>query len=256
MRVHVIAVAIALATWTPALSAEAGAKNPQPKTLEAWGTYVAATEARMESELFTTGAFFVSDLTGDGGVLRDAVIKGDSPVGPMSTAGGDGGGCQCREPRSRTGGVRCWSPGSRSTRCCTGCTYDTEHLATYRRLGLTRAASRSVSTKIVEVGNAGTTAERIFAEGEDRGFLWRMNSYWRYEEVPGGVIVELESITLGRRYPRRVGRGPGGDDRSHRARVCDTDAGQRSSPLLRRWADQRRVANVLAIECILAYCFL
>jgi len=169
MRVHVIAVAIALATWTPALSAEAGAKNPQPKTLEAWGTYVAATEARMESELFTTGAFFVSDLTGDGGVLRDAVIKGDSPVGPMSTAGGDGGGCQCREPRSRTGGVRCWSPGSRSTRCCTGCTYDTEHLATYRRLGLTRAASRSVSTKIVEVGNAGTTAERIFAEGEDRG---------------------------------------------------------------------------------------
>ena len=81
MRVHVIAVAMALATWTPALSAEAGAKNPQPKTLEAWGTYVAATEARMESELFTTGAFFVSDLTGDGGVLRDGSTKATSPSG-------------------------------------------------------------------------------------------------------------------------------------------------------------------------------
>jgi hypothetical protein len=28
-----------------------------------------------------------------------------------------------------------------------------------------------------------------------------MNSYWRYEAVPGGVIVELESLTLSRGLP-------------------------------------------------------
>jgi hypothetical protein len=78
-------------------------------------------------------------------------------------------------------------------------------VATYRRLGPTRASSRSISTRIAEVANAGTSAERVLAEGEDRGFLWRMNSYWRYEEVRGGVIVELESITLSRGIPMGLG---------------------------------------------------
>ena len=32
-----------------------------------------------------------------------------------------------------------------------------------------------------------------------------MNSYWRYEAVPGGVIVELESLTLSRGLPWGMG---------------------------------------------------
>jgi hypothetical protein len=84
-------------------------------------------------------------------------------------------------------------------------TYDTEHVASYRRLGQTRASSKSVSTRIVEVADPGTSEERVLAEGQDRGFLWRMNSYWRYEEIPGGVIVELESITLSRGIPMGLG---------------------------------------------------
>ena len=40
--------------------------------------------------------------------------------------------------------------------------------------------------------------------GNDRGFLWRLNSYWRYEEVDGGVIVECESVTLSRSIPSLV----------------------------------------------------
>lgn len=36
---------------------------------------------------------------------------------------------------------------------------------------------------------------------EDRGFLKRLHSYWRYQAVPGGVIVELESLTLSRSLP-------------------------------------------------------
>jgi len=49
--------------------------------------------------------------------------------------------------------------------------------------------ARSVATSIRE------------AEGGDRGFLWRMNSYWRYRRVDGGVLVEVESLTLSRRVP-------------------------------------------------------
>jgi hypothetical protein len=37
--------------------------------------------------------------------------------------------------------------------------------------------------------------------GEDRGFLWRLNAYWRCQDVAGGAIAECESITLSRAVP-------------------------------------------------------
>ena len=79
--------------------------------------------------------------------------------------------------------------------------YNTEHDVRYRRHSNTRASSRSFATRIVEVDDVGLPSERERGAGEDRGFLWRMNSYWRYEAVPGGVIVELESLTLSRGLP-------------------------------------------------------
>lgn len=80
-------------------------------------------------------------------------------------------------------------------------TYNTEHDVLYRRLGPSKAVSRSVSTKIAELESAGTPQEHERPIGQDRGFMWRLNSYWRYEQVPGGVIVELESLTLSRDIP-------------------------------------------------------
>jgi putative flippase GtrA len=79
--------------------------------------------------------------------------------------------------------------------------YNTEHLVSYERRGSGRAISRSVSTRIAELENPGTLAEREKSAGQDRGFLWRLHSYWRYQAVPGGVIVELESLTLSRDVP-------------------------------------------------------
>jgi len=84
-------------------------------------------------------------------------------------------------------------------------TYDTEHLVDYRRHGPSRASSRSVAARIVELDGAGTSHEREKPPGQDRGFLWRLNSYWRYEQVAGGVIVELESLTLSRSIPLGLG---------------------------------------------------
>jgi hypothetical protein len=80
-------------------------------------------------------------------------------------------------------------------------TYDTEHRVEYVRHGTDRASSRTVATSIRELADAGTPEERQKPEGEDRGFLWRLNSYWRYEQVDGGVFVECESVTLSRSIP-------------------------------------------------------
>jgi hypothetical protein len=79
--------------------------------------------------------------------------------------------------------------------------YNTEHMIEWQRYGAMRATSRSVATKIAEVENYHSSKEREKPEGHDRGFLWRMNSYWRYEQIEGGVLVECETITLSRSIP-------------------------------------------------------
>jgi len=79
--------------------------------------------------------------------------------------------------------------------------YDTEHEVRFRRVGPGHAVSSSIATRIVEVEDPGTPGERTVPAGDDHGFLWRLNSYWRYEQADGGVLVELESLTLSRDIP-------------------------------------------------------
>jgi hypothetical protein len=64
-----------------------------------------------------------------------------------------------------------------------------------------RIYSRSYSTRIAEVENADRSDEREKPVGKDRGFLWRLYSYWRFQEKDGGVYVQLESIALSRSVP-------------------------------------------------------
>jgi putative flippase GtrA len=80
-------------------------------------------------------------------------------------------------------------------------TYNTEHTVQYRSLGGARASSRSVATKIAELEDAGTPREREKPVGNDHGFLWRLNAYWRFEQVDDGVIIECESVSLSRGVP-------------------------------------------------------
>jgi putative flippase GtrA len=83
--------------------------------------------------------------------------------------------------------------------------YDTEYDVDYKRVGPGRAFSNSISTKVVEIENAGTPKERALPEGNDSGYMWRLNSYWRYKEFEDGVLVEIESLTLSRNLPAIVG---------------------------------------------------
>ena len=83
--------------------------------------------------------------------------------------------------------------------------YDTEYDVDYKRLSPDRAISNSISTKVVEIENAGTPRERALPEGNDSGYMWRLNSYWRYKQLDDGVLVEIESLTLSRNLPAIIG---------------------------------------------------
>ncbi len=78
---------------------------------------------------------------------------------------------------------------------------NTEHHVRYFRLSGTRTHSRSYSTKIAEVEHAGEPGERERPVGDDHGFLWRLYSYWRFEERDKGVYVECQAISLTRDVP-------------------------------------------------------
>jgi hypothetical protein len=81
----------------------------------------------------------------------------------------------------------------------------TEHDVKYTPVDKTRWRSVSRSTKIAEVDKAGKPDEREKPPGTGEGFLWRLNSYWRFEERDGGVWLECEAISLTRDVPTGLG---------------------------------------------------
>jgi hypothetical protein len=80
-------------------------------------------------------------------------------------------------------------------------TYNTDHDVHYFPVDATHCYSRSYSTRIAEVEDADKPTEREKPVGRDRGFLWRLCSYWRFEERDGGVYVECEAVSLTRDIP-------------------------------------------------------
>jgi hypothetical protein len=71
----------------------------------------------------------------------------------------------------------------------------------FERLGPRRVESRSYSTRLAEVKDVDTSEERELPVDGGNGYLWRLYSYWRYEEKDGGVYVQLESVGLSRGVP-------------------------------------------------------
>ena len=63
----------------------------------------------------------------------------------------------------------------------------------------------SHSTRIAEVKDPKRSYTEEQPVGDDTGFLWRLNSYWRFEEADGGVYAECEAISLSRDVPLGLG---------------------------------------------------
>jgi hypothetical protein len=78
---------------------------------------------------------------------------------------------------------------------------DTEHSVHYESRDATRCWSRSRSTRIVEIRDPGKPSEKPLPPDTGHGFLWRVNSYWTFQELDGGTYVECEAISLTRNVP-------------------------------------------------------
>lgn len=82
---------------------------------------------------------------------------------------------------------------------------DTTYDITYGRLDAKHGYSASRSTKIAEIDDPGTAKERVLSPDKEHGFLWRLNTYWSYEERDGGLFMQIESISLTRGIPTGLG---------------------------------------------------
>jgi hypothetical protein len=75
----------------------------------------------------------------------------------------------------------------------------------YRSLDRLRWVCRSYTTRISEVEHAGSPEERVLPPDTGYGFLWRLYSYWRFQEREGGAYVECRAISLTRDLPLGLG---------------------------------------------------
>jgi putative flippase GtrA len=209
--------------------------GPDGPTLKAWTDYVQTVEARYASAPVSGHGFFAQDLPGRPAGWRDPIKHGGVTITSFEApAAGDGRihhwagatfipnttvtrvvdrllghagqesefyedviGSRLLERNGER--VRIYMKLRRTTLLTA--TFNTEHTVDYRRMGPRRASSRSVATRIAELAEAGTPREHERLPRDDRGFLWKLNAYWRFEAVEGGVIVECESVSLSRGVP-------------------------------------------------------
>jgi hypothetical protein len=82
---------------------------------------------------------------------------------------------------------------------------DTDHDVHYSRVDAARWCCRSYTTKIAEVEEAGKPQERVLAPDAGYGFLWRLYSYWRFQERDDDVFAECRAISLTRDIPTGLG---------------------------------------------------
>ena len=89
---------------------------------------------------------------------------------------------------------------------------DTDHDVHYSEVDANRWFLRSFTTRIAEVEDAGTSKERVIEPDTGYGFLWRLYSYWKFDEKSeaagerrAGVSIECRAISLTRDIPYGLG---------------------------------------------------
>ena len=82
---------------------------------------------------------------------------------------------------------------------------DTAYDIDFAQLDAQHGWSVSRSTRITEIDAAGTAKERVLSAAEEHGFLWRLNTYWTYQERDGGLYMQIESVSLTRGIPTGLG---------------------------------------------------
>ena len=78
---------------------------------------------------------------------------------------------------------------------------DTDYQVRRRWIDSSHVYSNSYSTRIAQVEHAGEPDEQELRPGNDGGYMWRLDSYWRYFDNGHGVFVQCEAISLTRDIP-------------------------------------------------------
>jgi hypothetical protein len=82
---------------------------------------------------------------------------------------------------------------------------DTQYDVHYTPVDRDHEIARSLSTAIAEVDHAGAADERDEPTDAGHGFLWRLNSYWRFYQADGGVYIQCNAVSLTRDVPTGLG---------------------------------------------------
>lgn len=222
-----------------AASADLLAIRLTPEAIAGWQRYVAAVETRRTRELGDGHRFLSLDFDDDTGAGRARALAGQVVVEAMTARAADGREIAVPSALVHHWRGAIFLPGAdledllerlatelpprgpdvlraailardrdrlhiylrlQRTRFVT-VVYDTEHDVRVGRIDRRRGWSESVATRIVEVADPDGPGEHPLPEGDDRGFLWRLQAWWRYEAVAGGVLAECESVTLSRALP-------------------------------------------------------
>lgn len=219
----------------------------KPKTEAAFNKYVAATEARINSELRPGGPFLYIDTLPDdarnsayqqlknGEILVEKLetkapgVSADVPDGMVHHWVGlafiPGATLAQTLPILKDYDHRAelYKPDVTSSRLIshngndykfflrlyqkrfTTAVFNTEYTAHWGQVDPTRVYSNSISTRIAEVKDSDHPDGEEWPVGQGRGYLWRLNTYWRFEEKDGGVYMQCEALSLTRDIPYGLG---------------------------------------------------
>lgn len=211
----------------------AAPRNQKPETVEAFDHYIAATEARLEPR-FRGDHFLWSDESSE---TRQTLLRGAIAIRPQQGITPIKGGLiedwlgAVFVPHANLKGVlvvvqdydrhaEVYKPDIQAAKLLShngddfrmrmrvlkakfflSVVFNIERSIQFGSVDATKEYSRSYSQRITEVSDPGKPGEHELPVGQDRGYLWRLYSYWFYEERDGGVYITCDSISLTRDIP-------------------------------------------------------
>ncbi|HEY1939586.1 MAG TPA: hypothetical protein VGJ33_16770 [Candidatus Angelobacter sp.] len=83
--------------------------------------------------------------------------------------------------------------------------FNTDYDVHWGSVDPTRVYSNSISTRIAELKDPDKPDGEELPVGSGHGYLWRLNTYWRFQEKDGGVYLQCEALSLTRDMPIGLG---------------------------------------------------
>lgn len=83
--------------------------------------------------------------------------------------------------------------------------FNTDYDVHWGQVDAKKIYSHSLSTRIAEVKDASRPDGEEYPVGKGSGYLWRLYTYWRFQEKDGGVYIQCEAVSLSRDIPTGLG---------------------------------------------------